>query len=93
VPDAPDDPEIRPDKVCELAGTFNGYSIGKWIDENGDDRHNVLEVETRGFKGPRNFDQEGIPLHEDQPSIASGPRIPSPFQIDHLTARWSVRNP
>jgi hypothetical protein len=53
----------------ELEGTFNGYSIGKWIDENGDGRYNVLEVETRGLKGPRNFDQQGIPLHEDAQSI------------------------
>jgi len=53
----------------EIEGTFNGYSIGKWIDENGNGRYNVLEVETRGFKGPRNFDQQGIPLHEDQQSI------------------------
>src|SRR5215510_9085171 len=36
----------------ELQPTFNGYSIGKWIDEDGDGRYDVLEVETRGFKGP-----------------------------------------
>jgi hypothetical protein len=53
----------------EIEGTFNGYSIGRWIDENRDGRFNVLEVETRGFKGPRNFDQQGIPLHEDSQSI------------------------
>ena len=52
-----------------LEGTFNGYSIGKWIDENADGRFNVLEVETRGLKGPRNFDQQGIPLHEDGQSV------------------------
>ena len=52
----------------EIEGTFNGYSIEKWIDENGDGRYNVLEVETRGFKGPCNFDQQ-IPLHEDGQSI------------------------
>jgi hypothetical protein len=53
----------------EIEGTFNGFSIGKWIDENRDSRYNLLEVETRGFKGPRNFDQQGIPLHEDSQSI------------------------
>ena len=53
----------------EIEGTFNGYSIGRWVDENRDGRYNVLEVETRGFKGPRNFDQQGIPLHEDSQSI------------------------
>jgi len=49
--------------------TFNGYSIGRWIDENGDGRFNVLEVESRGFKGPRTFEGSGIPLHEDGESI------------------------
>jgi hypothetical protein len=27
-------------------------SIGRWIDENGDGRYNVLEIETRALKGP-----------------------------------------
>src|SRR5882672_7202172 len=49
--------------------TYQGYSIGKWIDENGDGRYNVLEIETRGFKGPREFDATGLPLHEDNQSI------------------------
>jgi hypothetical protein len=49
--------------------TFTGYSIGKWIDEDGDGRHDVLEAETRHFKGPRVFDSSGIPLHEDDESV------------------------
>src|SRR5216684_6802295 len=41
----------------EIEPTFAGYSIGKWIDEDGDGRYDVLEVETRGpFKGPRAYD-------------------------------------
>jgi hypothetical protein len=32
---------------------FEGYSIGKWVDEDGDGRYDVLEVETRALKGPR----------------------------------------
>jgi hypothetical protein len=33
--------------------TYAGYSIGRWIDEDGDGRFDTLEVETRGpFKGP-----------------------------------------
>src|SRR5215831_9973666 len=36
---------------------YEGYAIGKWIDEDGDGRYDVLEVETRGpFKGPRAYD-------------------------------------
>ena len=49
--------------------TFTGYSIGKWIDEDGDGRYDVLEAETRHFKGPRVFDSSGIPLHEDDESV------------------------
>ena len=45
--------------------TFTGYSIGKWIDEDGDGRFDVLEVETRHLRVPRLFDQTGIPFHED----------------------------
>ncbi len=49
--------------------SFHGYSIGKWVDEDGDGRYDVLEVETRGFKGPRHFDASGIPLHEDNATV------------------------
>src|SRR5262249_304747 len=33
----------------EIEPTFAGYSIGRWVDEDGDGRYDVLEVETRGF--------------------------------------------
>jgi hypothetical protein len=50
--------------------TYAGYSIGKWIDEDGDGRYDVLEVETRGpFKGPRAYDATGLPLHFDNESV------------------------
>src|SRR5262249_58454337 len=49
----------------EIEPTFTGYSIGKWIDEGGDGRYDVLEVETRGLKGPRTFEASGIQLHDD----------------------------
>jgi hypothetical protein len=49
--------------------TYSGYSIGKWIDEDGDGRYDVLEVETRDFKGPRAYDASGLPLHFDNQSI------------------------
>jgi hypothetical protein len=48
---------------------FSGYSIGMWIDEDHDGRYDVLEVETRGMKGPRVFDASGIPLHSDNKTI------------------------
>jgi hypothetical protein len=53
----------------ELLPSYNGYSIGKWIDDDGDGRFDVLEVETRGFKGPRTFEGSGLPLHEDNATV------------------------
>ena len=53
----------------EIEPSFYGYSIGKWVDEDGDGRYDVLAIETRGFKGPRSYEATGIPLHEDSESI------------------------
>jgi hypothetical protein len=81
--------------------SFYGYSIGRWIDENGDGRYDVLEVETRNFNGPRSFDNAGIPLHADNQTIIKE-RIYRDKQdpevlhdemttIDHALARpWTV---
>ena len=55
----PTDPEL----------TFAGYSIGKWVDENGDGKFNVLEVETRFLKLPRGYDTSGIPFHKDGQAV------------------------
>jgi hypothetical protein len=49
--------------------SYSGYSIGKWIDTDGDGRYDALEVETRNLKGPRIFDPSGIPLHKDNQTI------------------------
>ena len=53
----------------EIEPTLVGYSIGKWIDEDNDGRYDVLEIETRGFKGPRHYDAGGLPLHRDNQSV------------------------
>src|SRR5262249_14916038 len=48
------------DWPTDVEPTYAGYSIGRWIDEDGDGRYDVLEVETRGpFKGPRAYEQLG----------------------------------
>ncbi len=57
------------DFPAEIEPSFIGYSIGKWLDSDGDGHYDVLEVETRGFKGFRVFDADGLPLHEDNQSI------------------------
>ncbi len=52
-----------------LEPRYLGYSIGKWIDEDGDGRYDTLLVETRGLKGPRVYDATGIPLHADNETV------------------------
>ena len=49
--------------------SWMGYSIGKWIDEDGDGRYDVLEVETRNLKNPRTFEPSGIPMHRDAQTV------------------------
>jgi len=57
---------------------FLGYSIGKWIDEDGDGRFDVLEVETRHLKGPHAYEASGIPFHTDNETI-----FKERFYLDH----------
>jgi hypothetical protein len=99
--DWPQDPELEP--------TFAGYSIGRWVDEDGDGRYDVLEVETRNIKGPRSYDSTGLPLHQDNQTVVkeriyldkTGPNTlyDDITVIDHaLTRAWTitkkyVRNP
>src|SRR5262249_61374745 len=95
IPDGRDGP-------ANLFATYQGYSIGRWLDEDGDGVYDVLEVETRGpFKGPRAYDATGLPLHLDNES-----RFNERFFIDNadphlphddntlfdraLTRRWHV---
>ncbi len=49
--------------------TFAGYSIGHWIDSEGRNRYDTLEVETRNMRGPRVFDPSGIPVHADNQTV------------------------
>jgi hypothetical protein len=81
--------------------SFMGYSIGKWNDEGGQGRYDVLEIETRNLKGPRAFDASGLPLHADNQTIVreriyldkSDPNLMhnEVTTIDHaLTRPWTV---
>jgi hypothetical protein len=85
----------------DIEPTYAGYSIGRWIDEDGDGVYDALEVETRGFKGPRVYDATGLPLHFDNQSIfkerlyidKADPKIihDEVTVIDHaLTRPWTV---
>ena len=50
---------------------YIGYSIGKWLDEDDDGRYDTLEVKTRNFKGPRNLEATGLPLHKDNQTVVN----------------------
>ena len=84
-----------------ITPTFSGYSIGRWIDTAGEGRYDLLEIETRGLKGPRIFDPSGIPLHPDNQTVMkermfldhANPDIlrDEITTIDHaLTRPWTV---
>jgi len=93
----------------EIEASYSGYSIGRWIDTRDAGRYDTLEVETRGFMGPRAYDATGLPLAFDNQSIFrerihTDPADPNILHdeitvIDHaLTRPWSVdkrylRNP
>jgi hypothetical protein len=49
--------------------TFAGYSIGQWLDTDNDGKFDTLVVETRNLKGPRQFDNSGAPLHDDNATV------------------------
>jgi hypothetical protein len=85
----------------DVAPSFLGISIGRWIDTKGDGHYDVLEAETRNMKGPRAFDASGLPLHADSQTIVkerytfdrSNPDVISNevTVLDHaLTRPWTV---
>ena len=85
----------------KIQPSFAGYSIGKWVDENGDGKFDVLEIETRGFKGPRIVEPTGIPMHDDNQTVikermrldpADGAAIHDTVTIvvNALTRPWTV---
>ena len=57
------------DWPAQLKPSSLGYSIGKWIDEDGDGRYDTLEAETRGLKHPHVYDSSGAPFHPDERAV------------------------
>jgi hypothetical protein len=85
----------------KLQPSYIGTSIGRWVDAQGSGRYDALEIETRGFKGPRLVENTGIPLHHDNETVIKerirlDPADPNLLHddvtlIDHaLTRPWSV---
>ena len=57
------------DWPANIEPSYQGYAIGRWLEPDADGRYSVLEVETRGFKGPRAYDSSGLPLAFDNQSV------------------------
>jgi hypothetical protein len=85
----------------EITPSFEGYSIGRWVDPDLSGRYGALEVETRGLKGPRTLDASGLPLHPDNQTVIKeriylDPANPNRLHdrittIDHAYAKpWTV---
>src|SRR5438105_14657368 len=85
----------------DLEPSFKGYSLGEWVDTDGDGRFDTLEVETRGMKGQRAYDTGGLPLHADNMTIVKERIYPDTADanvlldeittIDHALSRpWTV---
>jgi hypothetical protein len=70
--------------------SYIGYSIGKWIDEDKDGRYDVLEVETRNFKGPRTFEASGLAMHKDNETIVKERIYLDKANKDHLKNEITV---
>jgi hypothetical protein len=68
----------------KITPTFAGYSIGRWIGGDGAGRYAALVVETRGMKGPRVLDVNGLPLHRDNQTIVKERLFLDPANRDLL---------
>jgi hypothetical protein len=53
----------------DVEPAFAGYSIGNWIDSQGSGRYDTLEIETRFLRGPRTWDQSGLPTASDNEGV------------------------
>ena len=53
----------------DIEPTFGGYSIGKWVDSKDSGRFDTLAVETRFLRGPRTWDQSGMPTASDDEGV------------------------
>jgi hypothetical protein len=87
-----------------IPSTFGGYSIGRWVNADADGRFRALEIESRGMKGPRALDVNGMPLSSDNQTIVKQRMFLAPADrnvlysqitvIDHAYTRpWTVLRP
>ena len=69
---------------------FLGYSIGKWLDEDGDGRFDVLEVETRAIKNPHSYNSAGAPFHIDAQTIVKERITPDKADKDIIRNEMTI---
>jgi hypothetical protein len=85
----------------DVEASFLGYSIGTWVGDIGGGPYEALEIETRALKGPRAYDDSGLPFHQDDETIVkerifldkANPNLlhDEVTTIDHaLTRPWTV---
>jgi hypothetical protein len=77
---------------------FTGYSIGKWLDTDNDGRYDTLEVETRHLRGPRVWDQSGMPMGDDNNTVIKeriylDRRDPGMLRVEMTTTDSSLTRP
>jgi hypothetical protein len=53
----------------QIEPTFPGYSIGSWTDSDANGRYETLEIETRHIRGPKFWDQTGMPMADDDDAV------------------------
>jgi hypothetical protein len=70
--------------------SYIGYSIGTWLDRDGDGRFDTLEVETRGLKPLRVYDGTGIPFHKDGETVIKERITLDPADRNILTNEFTV---
>jgi hypothetical protein len=58
---------------AQLPRSSVGYSIGRWLPDDGSGRFATLEVETRGMNGARVYDSSGAPFHPDNATALTRP--------------------
>jgi hypothetical protein len=56
-------------KIDPANATFTGYSIGQWVDKDGNGRYDELQIETRHLRSPHEWDQSGMPMADDDDGV------------------------
>jgi len=53
------------DWPAEIEPTYAGYSIGRWVEPDGEGRYSCSSRDARPVQGSAAFDASGLPMHSD----------------------------